>query len=62
MKQRSAKSLQTTSLCYFNAKSTIKVPLTFTKGGKAKHENFNFVHFRFSSAGITRKVYGLCKY
>ena len=40
MKQRSLKS---TSLFYSNAKSTLKVPLTFNKIEKTKPENFNFV-------------------
>ena len=43
-KQRSEKSLQTTSLCYSIAKSTLKTPLTFSKVEKNKHENFDFVH------------------
>ena len=44
MKQRSSKSLQTTYLCYSNAKSTLKVPLNFNKVEKTKLEIFNFVH------------------
>ena len=38
-KLRSAKTLQTTSLCYSNAKSTLKVPLTFSMVEKTKLEN-----------------------
>ena len=45
MKQRTVKSLQTTSPCYSNAKSTLKVPLTFNRVKKTKHKNFNFVLF-----------------
>ena len=48
-KQRSEKSLQTTSLCYSIAKSTLKTPLTFSKVEKTKHENFDFVHILSSS-------------
>ena len=44
MKQRSAKSLQTTALCYFNAKSTLKVPLIFNKIEKTN------MKFRFCSS------------
>ena len=44
MKQRSSKSLQTASLCYSNAKSTLLVLLTFNRVEKTKHKNFNFVH------------------
>ena len=36
-------SLQTMSLSYSNAKSTIKVPLTFNKVEKSKRESFDFV-------------------
>ena len=43
-KQRSAKCLQTTSLGYSIAKSTLQVPLTFNKAEKTKRENVNFVH------------------
>ena len=43
-KQRSEKSLQTTSLCYSIAKSSLKPPLTFSKVEKTKRENFDFVH------------------
>ena len=42
------KSLQTTSLCYSIAKSTLKTPLTFSKVDKTKHENFDFVHLSSS--------------
>ena len=42
MKRRSAKSLQLTSLCYSNARFTLKVPLNFTNDEKAKHEYFDF--------------------
>ena len=38
--RRCAKSLQTTSICNSNAKSTLKVT-------KAKHKNLNFVHFLY---------------
>ena len=67
-KQRGEKSLQTTSLCYSIAKSTLKTPLTFSKVDKTKHENFDFVHllsssfFLFLSSSITQELYGVCKY
>ena len=61
-KQRSSKSLQTASLCYSNAKSTVKVPLTFNKVEKTKVENFDFVHLLSSSTRIAQKVYGLCEF
>ena len=57
------KSLQTASLFYSNAKSTLKVPLTFNRVEKAKLKNFDFVHFLSSSStGITRKAHGLRKF
>ena len=40
MKQRSKESLQTTFLCYSNAKSTLNVLLKFSKVEKTKLENF----------------------
>ena len=40
----SKKSLQTTSLGYSIAKSTLKTPLTFSEVEKTKHENFHCVH------------------
>ena len=43
-KQRSEKSLQTTSLCYSIAKCTLKTPLTFSKVKKTKLEKFDFLH------------------
>ena len=43
-KQRSPKSLQTTSLGYSIAKSALKVQLTFSKVEKTKVKNVNFVH------------------
>ena len=49
-KQRSEKSLQTTSLCYSIAKFTLKTPLTFSKVEKTKHKNFDFVHLLSSSS------------
>ena len=65
MKQRSAQSLQTTSLCYSNAKSTLLVPLTFIKTKKTKQENFSFVHhFLFSivhNSKIIQCAQILCK-
>ena len=65
IKQRSSKSLQNTSLCYSNAKSTLLVSLTFKRVEKTNH-NFNFVHPLSSSSSpgihVTRKVYTLCKY
>ena len=65
-KQRSAKRLQTTSLSYSNAESTLKVTLTFNKVKKTKRENFNFVHllsfFLSFSSGITGKLYCVCNY
>ena len=43
MKEKNAKTLQTTPLGYFSAKSIlISVPLTVNKVKKTKHENFNF--------------------
>ena len=51
-KQRSEKSLQTTSLCYSIAISTLKTPLTFSKVEKTKHENFDFVHLLSSSSSF----------
>ena len=48
-KQRSEKSLQTTSFCYSIAKSILKTPPTFSKVEKTKHENFDFVHLLSSS-------------
>ena len=41
-KAEECKSLQTTSLCYFIAKSTQTFPLTFIKLEKTKHENFGY--------------------
>ena len=58
-KQRSAKGLQTTSLCYSNAKFTVKVLLTFNKVENTKLESFDFVHLLSSLPGITRKIYSL---
>ena len=49
-KQRSAKRLQTTSLGYSIAKSTLQVPLTFNKAEKTKREKVNFVHLLSSSS------------
>ena len=46
------KSLQTTSLCYSIAKSTLKTPLTFSKVEKTKHKNFDFVHLLSSFSFI----------
>ena len=43
-KQTSVECLQTTFLRYFNAKSTLKVPLAFNKVEKMEHKNFDFVH------------------
>ena len=53
-KQRSEKSLQTTSLCYSIAKSTLKTPLRFSKVEKTKHENFDFVHLLSSSSSFIK--------
>ena len=51
IKQRSSKSLQTTSLYYSSAKSTLNVPLPINKVEKT---NFDFVHLLYSSStGIT---------
>ena len=47
-KQRSSKRLQT------NAKSTLKIPLTFNKVEKTKLEDFNFVHLFSSSFFFAR--------
>ena len=44
-KAEKLKRLQTTSLCYSNAKSTLKVLLTFNRVEKTKLEKFDFVHF-----------------
>ena len=49
-KQRSPKSLQTTSLGYSIAKSALKVQLTFSKVEKTKVKNVNFVHLLSSSS------------
>ena len=46
-KQRSSKTLQTTSVRQSNANSTLKPPLTFNEVEKTKHENFDFVCFFF---------------
>ena len=68
MKQRSTKSLQTTFLCYSDAKSTLKVLLNFNMVEKAKLENLDFVHlssffiFLSSSPALTQKVYCVCEY
>ena len=43
-KQRNSKSLQTTSLCYLNAKFTLKVPLTLDQVEKINCEDFDYVH------------------
>ena len=53
-KQRSEKSLQTTSFCYSIAKSVLKTPLTFNKVKKTKHENFDFVHLLLSSSSFIK--------
>ena len=50
MKRRNSKSLQTTSFCYSNTKSTLKVPLTFNKVETTKLENFDFVYLLSSSS------------
>ena len=50
LKQRSSKSLQTTSLCYCNAKSTLKVLLIFNKVDKTNVENLDFIHLVPSSS------------
>ena len=53
MRQRSSKSLQTTSLRYSNAKSSPKALPTFSKVEKTKLENFNFVQLlSFSSSAL----------
>ena len=51
-KQRSDKSLKTTSLCYSIAKSTLKTLLTFSKVEKTKHEIFDFVYLLSSSSSF----------
>ena len=54
-KQRRWKGLQTTSLCYCNAKYTLKVPVTFNKVRKTKHKNFYlFIFFFFLSFFFAR--------
>ena len=58
-KQRSAKRLQTTSLGYSIAKSTL--------GRENQTQKVNFVHVLssfsfFLLSRITRKIYGVCKY
>ena len=53
------KSLQTTSLCYSIAKSTLKTPLTLSKVEKTKHEKFRFCSssfFFFPSSSMTQKT------
>ena len=45
--QRSEKSLQTTSLCYYVAKYTLKTLLTVTKVEKTKHEILILLIFFF---------------
>ena len=42
-KQRSSKGLQTISVRYSNAKSTLKVSLPFNEVEKTIRENFDFV-------------------
>ena len=37
------------ALCYFNAKSTVKVSLSFNKVEKTKVESFDFLHLLSSS-------------
>ena len=60
MKQRSSKSLQTTSLCCSNAKSTVKVPLTFNEVEKTKVVNFNFLHlFSFFYKNNSKSIWSL---
>ena len=54
--KRSAKSVQTISLCYSSAKCTLNVLLTFNKVEKTKLENFDLVYLLSSFPGITRKV------
>ena len=57
--------LQTTSLCFSIAKSTLKVPLIFLKVEKTKCENCNFVHFLpfiFFFVTHNSKLYGVCEY
>ena len=55
-KQRSMKSLQTTSPCYSIAKSTLSVQLTFNQVEKTKHEiSILFIFFFFFLTCIIRK-------
>ena len=54
MKQRSSKSLRTTSFYYSNDKSIPKVLLTFNKVQKTKLENFDFLHLLSSLFFLAR--------
>ena len=54
-KQRSAKSIQTISLRYSSAKSTLKVLLNYNKVEKTEHENFDFVLLLPLTPGILEK-------
>ena len=56
------KQLTDFNLCYFSAKSTLKVLLTINKFEKTKLENFDFVHLLSSLPGITQNVYSVCEY
>ena len=58
------KSLQTTSLCYSNVKSTLSVPLTFNRVEKNKHENFYFCSSSSFFFLVTNnsKLYSVCDY
>ena len=67
MKQKSAKSLQSTftSLCFSIAKSTLQDTLTFNKAEKTKYENLDIVHLFSSfcsSSRITQNLYGVYRY
>ena len=56
MEQRSSKSLQTTSPCYSNAKSALKVSLTFNKVEKTKLEiSILFIFFLLLSSFFLAK-------
>ena len=59
-KQRRAKTLQTASLCYSIAKSTLTVPLTFIKLETTKHENFHFLCLLSSSPSRITQNYMVC--
>ena len=64
MKQRSAKSLQTTSLCYSYAKSTAKILLTFirVKNTKQKFQTRSFLSSSSFFFARHNTKYSVCEY